>query len=266
MIRRLRLALLALLLLASMSRGDEPLTATKLAGLTFEQKLDSKISGDLPFFDETGKRVQLLDCFTSGPTILALGYYECPMLCNLTLNGLVQSLQEIKSPDHREVTLIFVSIDPSEAPQLAADKKQTYLKRFGRSNAASAWHFLTGKPESIHRLAQEVGFPYAYDRVNKQFAHPSGILILTPEGKVSRYFFGVNYPAKDLDSALRTAGSGRVAPPVAPFLMLCSKFMTLTGRYSGQIMFAVRALAIVSVLALGSFVVISTKRKKGVTA
>lgn len=255
--------ILLMLCVPLLLQGADPLTATKLTHLKFEQNLGAQISMDPPFVEDTGKPITLKDCFTSGPVILTLGYYQCPMLCNLTLNGIVQALQEIKAPEGVEVTLVFVSIDPAEAPSLASAKKQTYLKRFGRSDASHRWHFLTGKAASIQRLAQEAGFTYAYDPATAQYAHPSGIVVLTPEGRISHYFFGVNYPAKDLNEALKIAANAGTGSREQPFLMLCSKFMTLTGRYSAYIMLSVRTLGVISMVLLACFISVSATRRRG---
>jgi protein SCO1/2 len=233
------------------------------ARLTFDQNLGAQLSLQREFVDESGHRVRLADCFGSGPVILTLGYYQCPMLCNLVLNGIVQSLQEIKETGEGEATLVFISIDPSERPELALAKKLTYLKRFGRAGAESRWHFLTGRSGNAERVASEIGFHYAYDPTSKLYAHPSGIVVLTPGGKVSQYFFGVSYSARELSAALKQAGQEIAGTKRTPLLMLCSKFMALTGRHSGAVMLAVRSLAVLSVIAVAGLVLAQGRRRKG---
>jgi protein SCO1/2 len=241
-------------------RGSEiPLTPEAMKQLGFEQRLNSKVSLDLQFEDESGQTIELRQCLDSGPAILTLGYYQCPMLCNLVLNGVVESLQEIKHTPAGEINFIFVSVDPTEAADLARAKKETYLKRFGRSGAKDHWHFLTSNERNVRLLADQIGFHYAYDPERKQYAHPSGIIVLTPEGKISRYFFGVSYPAKELTQALTDAGASRTGSIAQPLLMLCSQFMALTGKHSGIIMSSVRVLGVATVLALGGIILAGSR-------
>src|SRR5438105_2374187 len=160
------------------------LTDETLAKLSFEQKLSSQASLDLVFRDEAGRQVRLGEFFGHKPAILVLGYYECPMLCTLALNGMVEALEDIKWNIGNQFDVINVSINPRETSALAAAKKRTYLKRYGRAGAAHGWHFLTGDEPAIEQLARQVGFQYAYDPSSRQYAHPSGLIILTPQGKV----------------------------------------------------------------------------------
>jgi protein SCO1/2 len=252
-------AVLILVLFAVSSCASEKLLSVQSATrLTFDQNIGSDVSLNTMFLDEEGRGVELRRYFGESPIVMALGYYECPMLCNLVLNGIVQAFQQIKgsSPE-----LIFVSINPDETPALAAAKKETYLRRYGRRNAAAGWHFLTGDGAQVQRLANEVGFHYAYDPINKQYAHPSGIVILTPDGRIFRYFFGVSYPAHALELALKQARNGERGERSPPLLMLCSQFMTLTGRYSAAIMHSVRTLAVLSMVALAGFMLVWSRRR-----
>lgn len=251
-----------MLLLSMTGSAAEPerLVSEDLKALRFDQKVGAVLDLELRLVDESGREIQLRDCFASGPVIMALGYYDCPMLCNLILNATVESLQEIAPSASGETTLVFVSIDPLESPDLAGAKKQIYLKRFGHPEAARSWYFLTGEPAAIRALAGQVGFNYAYDRERKQFAHPSGIIILTPEGVISSYLLGVRYPARQLREALHLADSHRIGSPVQQLLILCSQFMPLTGPYSGMIMTLVRALAVATFLGVLSLVLFSRQR------
>jgi protein SCO1/2 len=242
---------------------EPSLSLANVKRLTFDQRIGEQISPTIAFTDDDGRSVRLIECVRSGPIIVALGYYECPMLCNLVLNGLVHSLQEIKTNMAPGLSVIFVSVDPKESAQLAARKKRTYLKRLGLNADASSWHFLTGDTNSIGEIAEEIGFHYAYDPINKQYAHPSGIIVLTPNLKISKYFFGVNYPAAELAGALKQAAAGQNGAPTSPILMLCSKFMTLTGIHSAAVMRSVRALGILSIFGVIALVVVSGKRGKG---
>lgn len=254
----MKVALMLVLFAVSSCASEKMLSMESATRLTFDQNVGSEISLNTTFFDEEGQTVELKKYFSDSPVVMALGYYECPMLCNLVLNGIVQSFQQIKgSPPE----LIFVSINPDETPALAAAKKETYLRRYGRPNAAVDWHFLTGDGAQVQRLANEIGFHYAYDPINKQYAHPSGIVILTPDGRISKYFFGVSYPAHDLEQALKQARNGERGERSPPLLMLCSQFMTLTGRYSAAVMHSVRALAVLSMAAIAGFMLVWGRRR-----
>src|SRR5439155_18282696 len=165
----------------------QTLSDENLASIRFKQKLNSQISLDLPFRDENAKAVRLGAYFNGKPVILVMGYYGCPMLCTFVLNGMVEGLEDIKWSIGKEFDVVNVSIDPHETTALASAKKRTYLKRYGRTSAAAGWHFLTGEESAIKRLSDEVGFEYVYDKASKQYAHPSGVIILTAQGIVSHY-------------------------------------------------------------------------------
>jgi protein SCO1/2 len=255
-----RATLLASILLLRSAVADESLSLQALTKISFDQKPGQRISLDLPFRDEEGKTVRLGDCFGRKPAILVLGYYQCPMLCTIVLNGLVESLQDVKWSIGRELTVISVSISPSEGPSLAAAKKRTYLKRYGRAAAAQGWHFLTGDEAAIKKLADEVGFRYAYDPGIKQYAHPSGFIVLTPEGEVSRYFFGAAHSSKEVSAALKAASSNQISPPVQQLLLLCFHYNPITGKYSLRIMSLLRLLSVATVLALAGGIALLVKR------
>ena len=177
--------------------------ADLLKKVGFDQRLNEQVPLDLEFTDDAGKAVRLRDYFGEKPVILVLAYYKCPMLCTLVLNGLTQALRETPFTIGKEFNVVTVSFNPRETPNLAAAKKKTYLKSYGRPGAADGWHFLTGKEEAIEKLTKAVGFRYLYDAKQDQYIHTSGIVILTPKGKISRYFYGISYPAR------RAAGVGR---------------------------------------------------------
>jgi protein SCO1/2 len=236
------------------------LSDEQLLQIKFDQKLNSQVSPDLVFRDETGNQIRLGDYFGKRPTVLILGYFGCPMLCTLVLNGAVSSFQDLKWSVGENFDVIDVSIDPNEMPQLAAEKKKTYVRSYGRGNP-DGWHFLTGDKNSIQKLADEVGFHFAWDPAIKQFAHPSGLVILTPDGKVSHYIFGVTYSAADLNSALRGAGANKTGSPVEQFILLCFHYSPLTGKYGNLIMIAVRVGGIAMMIALGAIIFRQTRRK-----
>jgi protein SCO1/2 len=185
------------------------------------------------------------------------------MLCTLVLNGMVESLQDLKLDMGKQFTVVNVSIDPHETPELAAAKKKTCLKRYGRKGAAAGWHFLTGAEPAVKQLADEVGFRYAYDPSIKQYAHPSGIIILTPEGKVARYFFGINYSPKELAAALKQARTNQTGSPIEQLILLCFHYSPVTGKYGNLIMTIVRGCGVATLVGLaGAIVLVSRRRQK----
>lgn len=233
-----------------------------LLNIKFDQKLNGQVSPNLSFHDEKGNRIRMGDYFGRKPVILVLGYYECPMLCTMVLNGLIESLQDLKLTAGKEFEVVSVSINPSEKPALAAAKKRTYLKRYGRPGAETGWHFLTGDEPAIRQLADETGFRYAYDPSIKQYAHPSGLVILTSDGKIAHYLFGVTYAAKELDADLKDAGAHKVGSPVEQLLLLCFHYSPLHGKYGNLIMAVVRVSGVVTLAGLGIVVVVNTRRRK----
>jgi len=242
--------ILVMLVLCSTQLRVEALSDSELRKITFKQNLNNTISLDLPFRDEEGHAVKLGDYFGSKPVILVPGYYGCPMLCTLVLNGLVETMQDLKSNIGDQFEVINFSIDPSEKPELAAEKKRTYLRRYGRPGAGKGWHFLTGDSQSIQKLCDEIGFQYAYDPAIKQYAHPSGFVVLTPQGKIARYFFGVDFPAKELDLVLRTASSNKTGSPIRQLFLLCFHYSPITGKYGNLILACVRICGVATLAAL----------------
>ncbi len=230
---------------APASLSDELLLQVK-----FDQKLNSQVLPDMIFRDETGKQIRLGDYFGKRPIVLILGYFGCPMLCTLVLNGAVSTFQDLKYNVGEKFDVIDVSIDPNETPQLAAEKKNAYLRSYGRGDP-DGWHFLTGDTNAIQTLTDEVGFRFAWDPSIKEFAHPSGLVILTPDGRVSHYIFGVTYSAADLNSALRDAGAEKTGSSVEQFVLLCFHYSPLTGKYGNLIMIIVRVGGIAMMIALG---------------
>jgi protein SCO1/2 len=220
----------------------------------FDQNLNAQVPLDLPFRDDSGRAVRLGDFLGKRPVILALVYYECPMLCTLVLNDLTRSLKPLAFDAGREFDVVAVSIDPKETPALAAAKKRGYLRRYGRSGTEQGWHFLTGEETSIRRLAQVVGFRYDYDPQTGQYAHPAGIMILTPEGRLSRYLYGVEYPPRDVRLGLIEASSHKIGSPVDQILLLCFHYDPSTGKYNFAIMQALRIVGVATVLTVVTFV------------
>src|SRR5947209_1461987 len=188
----------ALLLLAVPAAHAQPALPPALRDVGFDQRLDEQVPLDLEFRDEWGRSVRLGDYFTDKPVILVLAYYRCPMLCTEVLNGLARGLLDVSFDIGKEFQVVTVSFDPREQPELAAAKKRTYLERYGRPGAEAGWHFLTGDQDAIDRLTKAVGFRYSYDATNDQFRHAAGVVVLTPTGKISRYFYDVKYSSRDL--------------------------------------------------------------------
>jgi protein SCO1/2 len=253
-----------LLLVVSLAPGvrAQGISDSALAQIDFVQNLGAQVPGDLRFQDETGRTVRLGGYFGSKPLILVLGYYGCPMLCTYVLNGLVEGLQDLKWHIGAEFDVINVSINPQEGPTLAAAKKQTYLKRYGRSGAVGGWHFLTGEEPEIRALAQTVGFGYRFDPATQQYAHPSGVVILTPQGKVAKYMFGVTFASRDLYESLRTAGGNQISSPVQRLILLCFHYNPLTGKYSANIMTLIRIFSVATVFGLAGLMISAARRPK----
>jgi len=239
----------------------QPPDDSTIANIDFQQKLGAQLSPDLAFRDELGQTVRLGDYFEKKPVILTLGYYECPMLCTMVLNGMVESLEDLKWNIGTEFSVVTVSIDPRETPAQAASKKRTYLKRYGRSGAAEGWHFLVGDEPSIRQLCAELGFQYVYDPVSKQFAHPSGLVIATPQGKLAAYLLGVSFKPQDVFNGLQSASLNQTRSPVQKLILLCFHYNPLTGKHSDAIMILVRVLSATSIVGLGWMVWMSCRTK-----
>jgi protein SCO1/2 len=231
------------------ARADAQLPAS-LQGVGFDQKLDAQVPLDAEFRDETGRSVKLGDYFGNKPVILVLAYYRCPMLCTQVLNGLVQALLDVPLEMGRDYSVVTVSFDPRETPALAAAKKKTYLERYGRPGAEAGWHFLTGGQEPIARLTEAVGFRYRYDSVNDQFAHASGIMVLTPKGKVSRYFYDVSYNPRDVRLGLVEASNNRIGSPADQVLLFCFHYDPAEGKYGAAVMNFVRLGGVLTIFAV----------------
>lgn len=233
-----------------------------LKAVSFDQNLDAQLPLDLTFRDETGRDVRLGDYFRDRPVIVNLVYYECPMLCTLELNALVRSLKPVSFSPGKEFEIVTVSIDPGETPKLAAAKKRGYLNRYRRPGAESGWHFLTGDETSIRKLADVVGFRYVYDPKSDQYAHPAGIVIATPKGRISRYLYGVEYPPRDVRLGLMEASAGKIGSPIERLLLLCYHYDPSTGKYNLVIMSTLQILGTATVLSLGTFMFVMFRRDR----
>jgi protein SCO1 len=224
------------------------------------QRLNQPLPLSATFTDETGKQVQLASYFGAKPAILALVYYQCPMLCSEELNGLTGALQMVDEKPGRDFNIVVVSIDPSEGPDLAAAKKRTYLKRYGHPESADGWHFLTGTQPNIDALTQAVGFGYTKipgpDGKLTQFAHASAIQIVTPQGRIAQYYMGVEYSPKDLRLGLAEASDNRIGSPVDNILTYCYHYDPGTNKHSLIVARVVQLGGLVTVFSLGGFMFI----------
>jgi protein SCO1/2 len=228
-----------------------------------DQRLNAQLPLDTIFRDENGKAVRLGDFFDGKrPVILNLVYYRCPMLCPVGTAALVDSISNIKFDLGSEYQIVTVSFDPTDTPKEATEKKRMYVKRYGREGAGDGWHFLTGSQQSITELVDAVGFRYFWDEQKKQFAHGSSLVVLTPGGRVARYIYGIEFPARDLRLALVEATDNRIATPTDQFLLLCYHYDPATGRYSRVAMNVVRAGGVATVLGLGGFVFLMIRRDR----
>jgi protein SCO1/2 len=206
-----------------------------LENVGIEQHLDGQVPADLAFVDDAGRAVKLGDYFGKKPLILNLVYYNCTMLCGEALAGLSASMKMIKFDVGNQFDVVTVSFNPRETPEVAAAKKVEYLKRYGRPNAAAGWHFLTGSAESINALTRAVGFQYQYDATKDQYAHATAIMVLTPEGRISRYFYGVDFPPKDLRMGLVEASQGKIGNAVDQVLLYCYHYDPAAGKYGAVV-------------------------------
>ena len=226
---------------------------TALRDVKIEQKLDQQLPLDLVFRDENGQPVKLGQYFGSKPVVLSLVYYDCPMLCTQVLNGMVTSFRVLPFQLGKEYDVVTISFDPRETSTLAANKKKVYvgyLPENMQSGAAQGWHFLTGDPESIRMIADAVGFRYHYDESTKQFAHASGIMLATPQGKLSRYFYGIEYSARDLRLGLIESAQNKIGSPVDQLLLYCYHYDPATGKYGAVVMNIVRLGGIATIIAI----------------
>ena len=237
----------------------------RLENVGIEQRLDAQVSPDLTFRDDAGKAVKLGDYFGRKPMILNLVYYNCTMLCGEALAGLASAMRLVKFDVGNEFDVITVSFDPRETPEMATVKKKDCVARYGRANAAAGWHFLTGQAESINSLTKAVGFQYQYDAKTNQYAHATAIMVLTPQGRISRYFYGVDFPPKDLRMGLVAASEGKIGNAVDAVLLYCYHYNPETGKYGAIVGNILRLAAAATILMLGIFLFILWRLDLSVT-
>jgi protein SCO1/2 len=237
-----------LLLLAGLAWAQQPATDPpglpgKLRGIGIEQRLGEPIPADVPFTDESGNTVTLAGVSHGRPVVLAMVYYNCTMLCNQILNGVVRGLRPLSLQPGKDFEVVAISIDPTEGPDVAAGKREHYVHAYSRTAGVAGWHFLTGSEGSIHAVADAVGFHYRYDPSTKFFLHASGVMVLTPEHRVARYFYGVEYEPKDLKLGLIEASGNRIGSKVDQILLFCYHYDPTQAKYSAAVLNLLQAAA-----------------------
>ncbi|HTQ58728.1 MAG TPA: SCO family protein [Candidatus Solibacter sp.] len=234
-----------------------------LQNVGFEPALNAQLPLDLAFRDETGREVQLRDYFTKKPVLLALVYYSCPMLCDQLEEGVVGSLRMLSFNPGQDYEVVFVSFDPRDSSNVAAQKKASAMKQFHRPATADGWHFLTGSKESIDALTKAANFRYSFDPKSGLFAHASGIMLLTPDGRISRYFYGVEYPAREVRLGLVDASAGKIGTVIDHVLLYCFQYDPSSARYSASILKILRLGGVLTIVCLVAGMLIFRRRDAG---
>jgi len=237
-----------------------------LQNVGFEPPLDGQMPLDPAFRDETGREVQLREYFGRKPVVLAFVYYNCPMLCDQVQQGIVGALRMLSFNPGRDYEVVFVSFDPRETPAIAAEKKKKVLAHFHRPETDAGWHFLTGPKESIEATTRAANFRFSYDEKSNLFAHGSGVLLLTPAGRISRYFYGVEYPSRDMRLGLVDASAGKIGTPVDHVLLYCFHYDPAAATYSASILKVIRLGGVLTIFCLVAGILISRRRETAVTA
>jgi protein SCO1/2 len=233
-----------------------------LREIGFDQNLDQKLPLDAQFLDDEGKAVTLGSYYGQKPVLLAFVYYTCPMLCTQVLNAMTSTISMLSLDAGKDFDLVLVSIDPRETPAQAAAKKAEYLHRYKRTGGSEGWHFLTGTEPEIKRVAKAAGFRYAWDEQTQQYAHPTGIIVTTPDGRLARYLFGIEYGPRDLKLALVDASDGKIGTFADQLLLYCYHYDPMTGRYGVYIMRTLRVAGVVTVLSIGMFILVMVRRER----
>ncbi|MFN7981218.1 MAG: SCO family protein [Vicinamibacterales bacterium] len=234
-----------------------------LREIGFDQNLDQKLPLDAQFVDDEGKGVALGSYYGGKkPVLLAFVYYTCPMLCTQVLNAMTATISMLSLDAGKDFDLVLISIDPRETPAQAAAKKAEYVHRYKRPGSDAGWHFLTGQETDIKRVAKAAGFRYAWDEQTQQYAHPTGVIVTTPDGRLARYLFGIEYGPRDLKLALVEASDGKVGSYADQLLLYCYHYDPMTGRYGVYIMRTLRVAGVLTVLSIGMFILVMVRREK----
>jgi protein SCO1/2 len=242
------------------AHDDRPIP---LRNVALEQRLGEQVPLELRFRDETGRVVQLGNYFGKRPVILTLAYYRCQDLCPLVLDGLVRTLRALSFDIGKQFNVVTVSIDPYDTPALAGTKKRDLMQRYSRPGAADGWHFLMAEDASIQRLTEAIGFRYTYEAEKDRYAHATGIVILTPEGKIARYFYGIEFSPRDLRLGLIEASANRIGSPIDQLLLFCYHYDPATGKYGLLITNVIRLAGMATALSLGTYIFLLLRRESG---
>jgi protein SCO1 len=256
------LAVALILLVSAAARAHDDKRPAALRDVAFDQKLNQQVPLDLTFRDENGETVLLSNYFKEKPVILNFVYYKCQDLCPLLLDGVVRSLRALSFDLGNQFDVLTVSFDPHDDPPLAAAKKSDLVQKYSRPGAATGWHFLTGDETSIQRLTQSVGFRYSYDAHTGEFAHAAGIIILTPQGKTSRYFYGIDFSPRDVRLGLIEAAAAKIGSPIDQLLLFCYHYDPSTGKYNLLVARVIQIAGAFTVLALGTFIMVMLRRDR----
>jgi protein SCO1 len=247
--------------------GNQPKPGTaaseippQLQEVTFEQRLNTTLPLDATFRDDRGQTVRLGDYFGRKPVVLAFVYLQCPMLCSQVMNGISSSLKVLPFTPGADFDVVLVSFDPRDTPQVAAEKKRAHMEYWGSEETADGWHILTGDETNIQRVTSAAGFTYRWDEPSGQFAHASGVLVATPDGRLSRYFYGVEFSPKELRLALVESGEGRVGSAIDQLLLYCYHYDPAAGQYGVVVMNLVRLGGIVTVVMMAGFILLMRRR------
>ena len=233
-----------------------------LREIGFDQNLGKAIPLDTTFKDESGRTIALGDYFGKRSVVMVFAYYDCPMLCTMVINGLSSALGVLSLNPGQDFEIVTVSFNPHDTPASATAKKAAYLERYRRPGSAEGWHFLTGDQPQIDRVTKAAGFRYVWDEQTKQYAHPSGVIVATPDGRLAKYLFGIEYGPRDLRLAIVEASQGKVGTAADALLLYCYHYDPMTGRYGLAIMRAVRIAGAATVLAIGTFIVVMVRRER----
>lgn len=266
---------LALCLVVATARADKPQVSSdvpppaatagipteQLSGIGFDQRIEERLPLDTTFIDEQGNPVALGNYFGKRPVVLALTYAECPMLCNLVLSGLTGSMRAVSSDVGAGYDVLAVSFDPKDTPETSRKRKEQYVRRYGRKGAEQGFHFLTGTPESITALTKAVGFRYELDTKTGQYAHPAGVVVIMPDGRIARYLYGSEYSPRDMELAIAEASVGK-ASLTNQLLLLCYKYDPQSGSYSARAIGAVRVGGVLTLVVIGLFMVTSARKNR----
>jgi protein SCO1/2 len=239
---------------AAAAQENSSILPLQLRGVGIDQRLSNQVPLNLKFRDENGQAVTLGSYFGKKPVVLSLVYYTCPMLCTMAENGLLNALRDVKFNIGEQYEVVTVSIDPTENPEMAMGKKAVYVGLYGRPGAKQGWHFLVGDEPDIRALAQSVGFRYNYIPETKQFAHATGIIVLTPQGKVSRYFYGIQYPPRDIRLALVEASSEKIGNTVDAVMLYCCQYDPHTGKYGMVVSHMLKIAGAITLLCMGTLI------------